>query len=160
MYKYIKTEIHDKVLLITLNRPDALNALSPDLMCELSAILNDYENDNNLRCAIITGSKKSFAAGADIKNMMDNKFVDNVVNNFIGNWQIVGECRKPIIAAVSGYALGGGCELAMMCDFILATENAVFGQPEINLGIIPGAGGTQRLPKIVDKSKSMETHRN
>ena len=156
MYKYIKTEINDKVLLITLNRPDALNALSPDLMGELSTILNDYENDNTLRCAIITGSKKSFAAGADIKNMMDNKFVDNVVNNFIGNWKVVGECRKPIIAAVSGYALGGGCELAMMCDFILASENAVFGQPEINLGIIPGAGGTQRLPKIVGKSKSME----
>ena len=145
-----------KYCLITLNRPDALNALSPDLMSELSTILNDYENDNNLRCAIITGSKKSFAAGADIKNMMDNKFVDNVVNNFIGNWKVVGECRKPIIAAVSGYALGGGCELAMMCDFILASENAVFGQPEINLGIIPGAGGTQRLPKIVGKSKSME----
>ena len=156
MYKYIKTENHDKVLLITLNRPDALNALSPDLMGELSTILNDYENDNNMRCAIITGSSKSFAAGADIKNMMDNKFVDNVVNNFIGNWKVVGECRKPIIAAVSGYALGGGCELAMMCDFILASENAVFGQPEINLGIIPGAGGTQRLPKIVGKSKSME----
>ena len=156
MYKYIKTENHDKVLLITLNRPDALNALSPDLMSELSTILNDYENDNNMRCAIITGSSKSFAAGADIKNMMDNKFVDNVVNNFIGNWKVVGECRKPIIAAVSGYALGGGCELAMMCDFILASENAVFGQPEINLGIIPGAGGTQRLPKIVGKSKAME----
>ena len=100
-----------------------------------------------MRCAIITGNKKSFAAGADIKNMMDNKFVDNVVNNFIGNWKVVGECRKPIIAAVSGYALGGGCELAMMCDFILASENAVFGQPEINLGIIPGAGGTQRFLK-------------
>ena len=156
MYKFIKIENHDKVLLITLNRPDALNALSPDLMSELSLILHDYENDNNMRCAIITGSSKSFAAGADIKNMMDNKFVDNVVNNFIGNWKVVGECRKPIIAAVSGYALGGGCELAMMCDFILAAENAVFGQPEINLGIIPGAGGTQRLPKIVGKSKSME----
>ena len=156
MYKYIKIENHDRVLLITLNRPDALNALSPDLMSELSLILNDYENDNKMRCAIITGNKKSFAAGADIKNMMDNKFVDNVVNNFIGNWKVVGECRKPIIAAVSGYALGGGCELAMMCDFILAAENAVFGQPEINLGIIPGAGGTQRLPKIVGKSKAME----
>ena len=156
MYKYIKIENHDKALLIILNRPDALNALSPDLMSELSLILNDYENDNNMRCAIITGSSKAFAAGADIKDMMDNKFVDNVVNNFIGNWKVVGECRKPIIAAVSGYALGGGCELAMMCDFILASENAVFGQPEINLGIIPGAGGTQRLPKIVGKSKAME----
>jgi enoyl-CoA hydratase len=144
-------------LLITLNRPKALNALSPDLMRELGAALTAFEADENIGAMVITGNEKAFAAGADIKAMKDWGYMDVYKADYItAEWETVARCRKPVIAAVAGYALGGGCELAMMCDFILAADNAKFGQPEINLGVIPGAGGTQRLPRFVGKSKAME----
>ncbi|CAO3689030.1 unnamed protein product [Rhizopus stolonifer] len=155
-YTHILTETRDKVGLITLNRPKALNALCGDLFHEVNDILGKYEADKNIGAVVITGSQKAFAAGADIKEMKDYKFVDTYVNNFLGHWAQMVDFKKPTIAAVNGYALGGGCELAMMCDIIYAGEKAVFGQPEIKLGIIPGAGGTQRLVKAVGKSKAME----
>jgi enoyl-CoA hydratase len=156
-YENIIVETRGKVGLITLNRPKALNALSPDLMREVSAALDDFEADDGVGCMVITGNEKAFAAGADIKAMKDKSYMDVYKSDFItAEWERVARCRKPVIAAVAGYALGGGCELAMMCDFILAADNARFGQPEINLGIIPGAGGTQRLPRFVGKSKAME----
>jgi enoyl-CoA hydratase len=156
-YENIIVETRGRVGVVTLNRPKALNALSPDLMNELSAALDLFEADDNIGCMIITGSEKAFAAGADIKAMKDKTYMDAYKGDYItANWERVVRCRKPVIAAVAGYALGGGCELAMMCDFILAADNAKFGQPEINLGIIPGAGGTQRLPRFVGKSKAME----
>ncbi|MFZ9023090.1 MAG: enoyl-CoA hydratase, partial [Litorivicinaceae bacterium] len=143
--------------LITLNRPKALNALSPDLMRELSKAVDVFEADSRIGCIVVTGSDKAFAAGADIKEMKSKSYMDVYMSDFItAEWERIARCRKPVIAAVAGYALGGGCELAMMCDFILAADNAKFGQPEINLGIIPGAGGTQRLPRFVGKSKAME----
>jgi enoyl-CoA hydratase len=143
--------------LITLNRPKALNALSPELMRELTAALVELEGDENIGAIVITGSEKAFAAGADIKAMKEWGYMDVYKADYItAEWETVARCRKPVIAAVAGYALGGGCELAMMCDFILAADTAKFGQPEINLGIIPGAGGTQRLPRFVGKSKAME----
>ena len=156
-YENILVETRGKVGLITLNRPKALNALSPELMKELSAALDTFEADESIGCTVITGNEKAFAAGADIKEMQDKSYMDVYKSDFItAEWERVAQCRKPVIAAVAGYALGGGCELAMMCDFILAADNAKFGQPEINLGIIPGAGGTQRLPRFVGKSKAME----
>ena len=156
-YENILVETRGKVGLITLNRPKALNALSPALMRELSAALTAFEADEGIGCMVITGSEKAFAAGADIKDMKDKTYMDVYKSDFItAEWETVTRCRKPVIAAVAGYALGGGCELAMMCDFIIAAENARFGQPEINLAIIPGAGGTQRLPRFVGKSKAME----
>ena len=156
-YKYIITETREKVGLIVLNRPEVLNALSSDVMDELGAALDEYESDATIGAIVITGSEKSFAAGADISQMKDNSFADAFMGNFISrNWERVTECRKPVIAAVAGFALGGGCELAMMCDFIIAGDNAKFGQPEINLGIIPGAGGSQRLTRAVGKSKAMD----
>ncbi|MEK9941495.1 MAG: enoyl-CoA hydratase [Gammaproteobacteria bacterium] len=156
-YQYIISATRENVGLITLNRPEALNALSDDLMDELGQALNDFETDDAIGAVVITGSEKAFAAGADIKGMKDRTYMDVYLGNFIGrNWERVTECRKPVIAAVAGYALGGGCELAMMCDFILAADNAKFGQPEIQIGIIPGAGGTQRLTRFVGKSKAME----
>ncbi len=156
-YQNILAETRGKVGLITLNRPKALNALSPELMRELSAALADFEREENIGCMIITGSEKALAAGADIKDMQTKTYMDAYKSDFItAEWEAVTRCRKPVIAAVAGYALGGGCELAMMCDFIIAADNAKFGQPEINLGILPGAGGTQRLPRFVGKSKAME----
>ena len=157
VYQNIIVETHGKVGVITLNRPQALNALSPELMRELAAVLDAFESDDNIGCMIVTGSDKAFAAGADIKAMKEKSYMDVFKEDFItAEWERISRCRKPVIAAVAGYALGGGCELAMMCDFIIAADNARFGQPEINLAIIPGAGGTQRLPRFVGKSKAME----
>lgn len=156
-YQYIITETRENVGLITLNRPKVLNALSSGVMDELGAALDVFESDAAIGAVVITGNEKSFAAGADIGEMKDNSFADAFMGNFISrNWERVTECRKPVIAAVAGFALGGGCELAMMCDLILAGDNAKFGQPEINLGIIPGAGGSQRLTRAVGKSKAMD----
>ena len=156
-YENILVETRGKVGLLTLNRPKAMNALSPDLMRELGEALLQFEADEDIGAMVITGSEKAFAAGADIKAMREWGYMDVYKSDYItAEWETVARCRKPVIAAVAGYALGGGCELAMMCDFILAAETAKFGQPEINLGIIPGAGGTQRLPRFVGKSKAME----
>ncbi|HEY7757898.1 MAG TPA: enoyl-CoA hydratase [Burkholderiales bacterium] len=156
-YDNILVETRGKVGLITLNRPKALNALSPELMRELARALTAFEADAAVGAMVITGNEKAFAAGADIKAMKDWGYMDVYLADYItAEWEMVARCRKPVIAAVAGYALGGGCELAMMCDFILAGDNARFGQPEINLGILPGAGGTQRLPRFVGKSKAME----
>jgi len=142
---------------ITLNRPKALNALNDALIDEVGAALDGFEADPAIGCIVITGSEKAFAAGADIAAMKDWGHMDVYKTNYISrNWDRIARCRKPIIAAVAGYALGGGCELAMMCDFILAADTAQFGQPEVKLGILPGAGGTQRLPRAVSKSKAME----
>jgi len=156
-YEHIIVETRGRVGLITLNRPKALNALSPELMQELSTALDGFEADEAIGCMVITGNDKAFAAGADIKAMQDKSYMDVYKSDFItAEWERITRCRKPVIAAVCGYALGGGCELAMMCDFIIAADNAKFGQPEINLGVIPGAGGTQRLARFVGKSKAME----
>lgn len=147
----------DRVGLITLNRPKALNALSSPLMIELGEALREFERNDRIGAIVITGSEKAFAAGADIVEMKDKSYMDVYKQNFItDNWEEVSRCRKPVIAAVAGYALGGGCELAMMCDFIIAADNAKFGQPEVNLGIIPGAGGTQRLSRAIGKAKAMD----
>ncbi len=145
------------VTLIRLNRPEALNALNGQLMDELTAALDVAEADAAVNCIVLTGSDRAFAAGADIKEMASKSYADVYGEDFITrNWERVTRCRKPVIAAVAGYALGGGCELAMMCDFIIAAENAKFGQPEINLGVSPGAGGTQRLTRFIGKSKAMD----
>jgi len=144
------------VAVITLNRPKALNALCDELLNELEQVLKNFDSDKDIGCIILTGSKKAFAAGADIKEMSSKSFVDNYKAAMFTNFDSVGKTRKPIIAAVNGYALGGGCELAMSCDIILAGDKAQFGQPEITLGTIPGAGGTQRLIRAVGKSKAME----
>ncbi len=152
----VRTEA-GKVGLITLNRPKQLNALNAELMIELGQALKAFDADPAIGCMIITGSEKAFAAGADIGAMAGYSFADVYQNDFItSNWETIRSIRKPVIAAVSGFALGGGCELAMMCDFIIAADNAKFGQPEIKLGIIPGAGGTQRLPRAVGKAKAMD----
>ena len=156
-YHTITVEIDDYVALIRLNRPDALNALNSELLGELSSALQDADANDKVRCIVITGSEKAFAAGADIKEMSTKTFVDVYNENlFVPPTETISSIRKPIIAAVSGYALGGGAELAMACDFIIAADNAKFGQPEINLGVIPGIGGTQRLTRFVGKSKSMD----
>ena len=156
-YKFLIVETHDRVGLIQINRPEALNALSSGLMQELGEALAGFEADDGIGAMVITGSEKAFAAGADITEMKDKSYMDVYKQDFItDNWEKVADCRKPVIAAVGGYALGGGCELAMMCDFIIAADSAQFGQPEINLGIIPGAGGTQRLIRSVGKSKAMD----
>jgi enoyl-CoA hydratase len=150
-------ERDEAVVLIRLNRPQALNALSDTLMNELAAAIDAAEADDGVGCIVLTGSDKAFAAGADIKEMAGQGYAEAYRKDFITrNWERTAQCRKPVIAAVAGYALGGGCELAMMCDFILAADNARFGQPEINLGVVPGAGGTQRLTRAVGKSKAME----
>jgi enoyl-CoA hydratase/carnithine racemase len=156
-YQTLIVEDHGAVRLIRLNRPEALNALNGELMDELTAALDAGEADAAVRCFVVTGSDRAFAAGADIKEMAPKSYADVFDEDFITrNWERVARCRKPVIAAVAGYALGGGCELAMMCDFIIAAENARFGQPEINLGVTPGAGGTQRLTRFIGKSKAMD----
>jgi len=156
-YEHILVETRGAVGLITLNRPKALNALCAKLIVELGEALDDMEANGDIGAIVLTGSEKAFAAGADIKEMSEKSYMDVYLENFITDgWERITTCRKPIIAAVAGYALGGGCEVAMMCDFILAAENAKFGQPEITIGIIPGAGGTQRLTRFVGKSKAME----
>jgi len=155
-YENILCESRGAVGLITLNRPKALNALNSALIGELNQALQSFDDDNAIGCIVITGSEKAFAAGADIKEMQSKDYMDAYLEDFLGNWSHVADQRKPVIAAVAGYALGGGCELAMMCDFIIAADTAMFGQPEIKLGTIPGAGGTQRLTRFVGKSKAME----
>jgi enoyl-CoA hydratase len=155
-YETIIVEKRGRVGLITLNRPESLNALNETMMLELGRALDAFESEANIGCLVITGSERAFAAGADIKEMQSKVFPATYRDDFLGTWDRVTRTRKPVIAAVSGYALGGGCELAMMCDFILAAPSAKFGQPEITLGIIPGAGGTQRLTHLVGKSKAME----
>ncbi len=156
-FENILLERRGKVGIITLNRPKALNALSNGLMNDLSAGLDELEADDAIGAIVLTGSEKAFAAGADIKEMQGKDYMAIYKENFItANWERVTTCRKPVIAAVAGYALGGGCELAMMCDFLLAADNAKFGQPEITIGTIPGAGGTQRLTRAIGKSKAME----
>ncbi|HKT53419.1 MAG TPA: enoyl-CoA hydratase [Caulobacteraceae bacterium] len=147
----------DAVRRIRLNRPEALNALNDTLMNELTAALDEAEKDPTVRAVIITGSERAFAAGADIKSMAPKSYAEVFTEDFITrNWERAARCRKPLIAAVAGYALGGGCELAMMCDIVIAAETAKFGQPEITLGVSPGAGGTQRLPRAVGKAKAMD----
>ena len=156
-YENILVETRGRVGLITLHRPQALNALCNDLMDELTHAVEGFDANEDIGCMVLTGSPKAFAAGADIKEMSSKTYADVMAEDFItANWEAAAKARKPIIAAVAGYALGGGCELAMMCDFILAADTAKFGQPEINLGVIPGAGGTQRLTRFVGKSKAME----
>ncbi len=157
-YHHILTRIEaDKVGVLTLHRPQQLNALNDALMDELGHALKAWDADPAIGCMVITGSKKAFAAGADITAMAQYSFADAYRGDFITrNWETIRTVRKPVIAAVSGFALGGGCELAMMCDFIIAADNARFGQPEIKLGTLPGAGGTQRLPRAVGKSKAMD----
>ena len=156
-YQTLIVEDHDAVRLIRLNRPEALNALNGALMDELTAVLDDGEADAAIKCFVITGSDRAFAAGADIKEMASKDYVQAFREDFItSNWERTARCRKPVIAAVAGYALGGGNELAMACDIIIAADSARFGQPEIKLGIIPGAGGTQRLPRAVGKAKAMD----
>ena len=156
-FEHILVETRDRVGLITLNRPQALNALNDQLIDEVGAALDQFEQDENIGAIVITGSEKAFAAGADIGAMATFSYMDAYKGDYITrNWERVKTCRKPVIAAVAGYALGGGCELAMMCDMIFAADNAKFGQPEIKLGILPGAGGTQRLPRAVGKAKAMD----
>ena len=153
----ITVHTEGRVGIITLNRPKQLNALNDQLMTELGAALKGFDADDAIGCMIVTGSEKAFAAGADIGAMATYGFADVYKNDYITrNWETIRGIRKPVIAAVSGFALGGGCELAMMCDFIIAADNAKFGQPEIKLGVIPGAGGTQRLPRAISKSKAMD----
>ena len=158
-YKTLIVEIEDHVALIRLNRPDALNALNTALLDELGRALAEADDNDKVRCIVVTGSEKAFAAGADIREMSEMSFADVYFRNLFGpESDGILRIRKPIIAAVAGYALGGGCELAMMCDFIIAADTAKFGQPEINLGVIAGMGGTQRLTRFVGKSKSMDMH--
>lgn len=156
-YQNIIVEVHGKVGVIQLNRAKALNALNDQLMDELGGALLQFDADENIACMVITGSDKAFAAGADIGAMAGFSYMDAYKNGYISrNWEQILQVRKPVIAAVAGYALGGGCELAMMCDFIIAADTAKFGQPEVKLGTIPGAGGTQRLPRAISKAKAMD----
>lgn len=158
-YEFIKTSVageKNNVALVTLNRPKALNALCNGLMTELSQALQQFDKDDKIAAIVLTGSEKAFAAGADIKEMQNNTYAQCIRGNFLSDWTNVARIQKPVIAAVNGYALGGGCELAMMCDIIYAGDKAKFGQPEIAIGTIPGAGGTQRLTRVAGKSKAME----
>ena len=156
-YEHILVETRGAVGLVTLNRPEALNALCAALIKELAEALDAFEVDDAIGAIVLTGSDKAFAAGADIKEMSGRSYMDVYLSDFITvGWERVSTCRKPIVAAVAGYALGGGCEMAMMCDYIIAADSARFGQPEITIGAIPGAGGTQRLPRFVGKAKAME----
>ena len=155
-FETVLTETHGPVRLIRLNRPEALNALSVQLIRDLNAALDEAEADSAIRCLVLTGSEKAFAAGADVKEMQSKTYLAAYFGDFVASLERITRLRKPVFAAVSGFALGGGCELAMMCDFILAADTARFGQPEIKLGILPGAGGTQRLTRLIGKSKAME----
>ena len=156
-YENIIASTQGKVGVITLHRPDVLNALNDGLMDDVGAALRTFETDENIGCIVVTGSEKAFAAGADIAAMVNWDYMEVYKTNFITrNWDCIGQCRKPVIAAVSGFALGGGCELAMACDMIYAADTAKFGQPEVKLGILPGAGGTQRLPRAIGKAKAMD----
>ncbi len=155
-YQNILVETKGRVGIIRLNRPQALNALNRELMIELAQAIDAYEADDAIGCLLITGNDKAFAAGADIKEMADKTFIEVYLSNFAGPWDCAAHARKPIVAAVAGFALGGGCELAMHCDLIIAADNAKFGQPEIKIGVIPGIGGTQRLVRAVGKAKAME----
>lgn len=156
-YEDLLIETHGKVAVIRLNRPKALNALNDNMMNELGQALRQFDQDAGINVIILTGSEKAFAAGADIAAMADYDYQETYGKNYIGrNWEDILQIRKPIIGVVSGYCLGGGCELAMMCDFIIAADNAKFGQPEIKVGVTPGAGGTQRLPRAISKSKAMD----
>ena len=155
-YETIIAETRGKVGLITLNRPKALNALNSQVMAELVAAAKAFDADETVGAMVVTGSEKAFAAGADIKEMQAKTYVEAYLQDFFSGWEEFTRARKPVVAAVAGYALGGGCELAMMCDFIIAADTAKFGQPEINLGVMPGAGGTQRLTRFVGKSKAMD----
>jgi len=156
-YEHILVETRGSVGLITLNRPKAMNALCANLAREIATAVDAYESDDSISALVVTGSEKAFCAGADIKEMSEKNYMDVYKEDFITvNWERLSHCRKPVIAAVAGYALGGGCEFAMMCDFILAADTAKFGQPEILIGTIPGAGGTQRLTRFVGKAKAME----
>src|SRR5436189_6078873 len=156
-YEFIKVERKERVGLVTLNRPKQLNALSPELMQELGGALQAFDADEGIGAIVITGSDKAFAAGADIAVMKDFSYMDAFMQDYISrDWEHILRVRKPVIAAVAGYALGGGNELAMMCDIIIAADNARFGQPEINLGVMPGFGGTQRLPRFTSKAKAMD----
>ena len=155
-YEVILVETRGRVGLITLNRPQALNALNAQIVGEINRALDGFDADPDIGCVVLTGSEKAFAAGADIKEMADKSYPQSYLDDFIAAWDRVAARRKPLIAAVNGFALGGGCELAMMCDIILAGDTAKFGQPEIKLGVMPGAGGTQRLTRIVGKAKAME----
>src|SRR6187551_1392247 len=155
-YQNILVETKGRVGIIRLNRPQQLNALNLALKAELSQAIDTFEADENIGCMLITGNEKAFAAGADIKEMADRTFIEAYLGNFTGNWDRAARARKPIVAAVAGFALGGGCEIAMQCDLIIAADNAKFGQPEIKLGVIPGIGGTQRLARAVGKAKAMD----
>ena len=155
-HQNIIVETRGYVGLVTLNRPQALNALNEALIAELNAALEAFEADPAVGCTVLTGSEKAFAAGADVKEMAEKTYVDAYLGRFLDGWTRIAETRKPIVAAVSGFCLGGGLELAMMCDFIIATETAKFALPEITLGIMPGAGGTQRLPRFIGKAKAMD----
>jgi enoyl-CoA hydratase len=155
-YQNIIVETKGRVGVITLNRPQALNALNRALIEELTQAIDAYEADDKIGCLLITGGEKAFAAGADIKEMADKTFIEAYLGNFAGDWHAPTRARKPIVAAVAGFALGGGCELAMQCDIIIAADNAKFGQPEIKLGVIPGIGGTQRLTRAIGKAKAMD----
>jgi enoyl-CoA hydratase len=155
-YQTLQVETRGRVGIITLDRPKALNALNAELIGELTQALDAFEADDRIGCLVLTGSDKAFAAGADIKEMQSKTYMQAYKEDFIAAWDRVARSRKPVIAAVAGFALGGGCELAMMCDIIIAADTAKFGQPEIKLGIIPGAGGTQRLPRAVGKAKAMD----
>jgi enoyl-CoA hydratase len=155
-YENLIVESKGRVGVITLNRPQALNALNRALVLELTQAIDAYEADSAIGCLLITGSDKAFAAGADIKEMADKTFIDAYLGNFAADWHAPTRARKPIVAAVAGFALGGGCELAMQCDIIIAADNAKFGQPEIKLGVIPGIGGTQRLTRAIGKAKAMD----
>ena len=155
-YENIRVETRGRVGLITLDRPKALNALNGPLIDELNQALESFENNSNIGCVVLTGSEKAFAAGADIKQMQSMGYPQNYLDDFVAAWERVGRVRKPIVAAVAGYALGGGCELMMMCDIVIAADNAQFGQPEIKLGVMPGIGGTQRLTRFIGMAKAMD----
>ncbi|MFN3349113.1 enoyl-CoA hydratase [Pseudorhodoplanes sp.] len=155
-YHTIQVETHGRVGLIRLHRPQALNALNAELAGELNAAIAAFEADDGIGCIVITGSDKAFAAGADIKEMAGKSYMDTFMGNFAAGWDAAARARKPVVAAVAGFALGGGCELAMQCDIIIAADNAKFGQPEIKLGVIPGIGGTQRLTRAIGKAKAMD----
>ncbi len=155
-YHCILVETHGPVGVIRLNRPEALNALNAQLISEVNQAMDGFEKDAAIGCMILTGSEKAFAAGADIKEMQNKGYPDTYMDDFIAHWDRIGQRRKPVIAAVAGFALGGGCEVAMMCDFIIAADTAKFGQPEIKLGVMPGAGGSQRMTRFIGKAKAMD----